>query len=276
MHRDRLCYNAILVNPMKRKAIALACLALAGLTWLALALPVFAQPPAQAVYGTPTAQPDGRIVYIVQAKDTCLGISLLMGIPLDQLRALNNLKGDCMIREGQELLLGKVAAETPTFTPGPSPTVTPILPSPTPFTGTGQVCIFLFNDINGNALREEGEVAIPDGAVSLTDRGGKYSKTLTTEAGESAVCLNDVPEGNYNISVAVPEGYNPTTVMNYALKLQAGDQSTLDFGAQLNSQALPLAPEEGGRSPILGIAGGLLLAAGVGLGLYVRVGKRPR
>ncbi len=254
----------------------IVCLALAGLVGLAITLPVFAQPPSQAVYGTPTAQPDGRILYKVKAGDTCLSISLVYGISLDQLRNLNNLKGDCVIREGQDLLLGRVAAETPTSTPGPAPTATPILPSPTPFNGTGQVCIFLFNDLNGNALREDGETAIPDGAVSLTDRTGKYSKTLTTEAGESAVCLKDVPEGEYNITVAIPEGYNPTTALNYALKLQAGDQSTLDFGAQQNSQAAPVSTEEGGRSPMLGIVGGLLLVGGVGLGAYVRFGKRLR
>jgi hypothetical protein len=245
-----------------------------GLIWLALALPAFAQPPAQAVYNTPTALPDGRILYKVKPGDTCMGISLLMGISMDQLRGMNNLKGDCAIREGQDLLLGRVAAETPTFTPGPSPTVTPILPTPTPFNGTGQVCIFLYNDINGNALREEGELAIPNGAISLTDRLGKYSETLTTEAGESAVCLKDVPEGEYNITVAIPEGYNPTTSLNYALKLQAGDQSTLDFGAQLNSESAPVSVEEGGRSPVLGIVGGLLLVGGVGLGIYTRIGKQ--
>lgn len=259
---------------MLRKLAPLTLLALAGLIWLAMALPAFAQPPAQAVYGTPTAQPDGRILYKVKANDTCLSISLLMGVSLDQLRGMNNLTGDCVIREGQDLLLGRVAAETATVTPGPSPTATALLPSPTPFKGSGQVCIFLFNDINGNALREEGELAIPDGAVNLTDRTGKFTKTLTTEAGESPVCLKDVPEGEYNITVAVPEGYNPTTSLNYALKLQAGDQSTLDFGAQQNSQAAPVSPEEGGRSPVLGIVGGLLLVGGVGLGVYTRVGKR--
>jgi len=40
--------------------------------------------------------------------------------------------------------------------------------------------------------------------------------------------------------VAVPEGYNPTTVMNYALTVNAGDQALLDFGAQVSAQAVPL------------------------------------
>jgi hypothetical protein len=130
--------------------------------------------------------------------------------------------------------------------------------------------VLLYHDINGDAMRQEEEPAIPDGAVSMSDRLGKVSLTLTTAAGTDSVCFKEVPEGEYNISVAVPEGYNPTTAMNYALTVKAGDQSTLDFGAQPNSASAPVTPADGGRSPLLGILGGLLLAGGLGLGLYVR------
>ncbi|MDD5369380.1 MAG: SdrD B-like domain-containing protein [Anaerolineaceae bacterium] len=256
---------------MTKKALPIVSLLLASVIWLAVAIPVFAQPGSQsAVINTPTPGTDGRILYKVQKKDTCLSISLLMGISLDKLRQLNNLKPECVIMEGQDLLLGKIDPNTATPTYGPSPTATPILPSATPFNGTAQVCVLLYHDINGDAMRQEEEPAIPDGAVSMTDRLGKVSLTLTTAAGSDSVCFKDVPEGEYNISVAVPQGYNPTTAMNYALTVKAGDQSTLDFGAQPNSQSVPVAPADGGRSPLLGILGGLLLLGGIGLGLYVR------
>jgi quercetin dioxygenase-like cupin family protein len=105
---------------------------------------------------------------------------------------------------------------------------------------------------------------------NITDRPGKFTRTLKTSAGTEPVCIDSVPEGDYNVSVAVPDGYNATTSMNYALNVTAGDSSTLDFGAQQNSQAAPVAPSEGGRSPMLGILGGLLLVCGVGLGVYMR------
>lgn len=256
---------------MIRKAMPILSLVLASVIWLAVALPVFAQPnPQGIVASSPTPGPDGRILYKVQDRDTCLSISLLMGISLDELRRLNNLNADCVIQVGQELLLGKVDMNTATPTFGPSPTNTPILPTPTPFSGTAQVCVMLYHDANGDAMRQEDEVGIPDGAVSLTDRTGKTSLTLKTASGSTPVCAQEVPEGEYNISVAIPEGYNPTTSMNYALTVKAGDISTVDFGAQPNSQSAPISPAEAGRSPILGILGGLLLVGGVGLGLYVR------
>ncbi len=243
-------------------------LALAGLM-LVLARPAAAHPLAQVVYQTPTAGPDGRILYIVKGGDTCLSISLLTGATLDQIRKLNNLKADCVIIPGQQLLIGLAGPAETSPTPGPSPTPTPLLPTPTAFNGTGEICVVLFNDANGDATRQDTEPILADGAISITDRSGKFSKTAQTAAGTDPVCFKDVPEGDYNISVAVPNGYNPTTVMNYALTVKAGDQAILDFGAQVSSKAPDLPPAEGGRSPILGILGALLLLLGIGLGIYV-------
>lgn len=223
----------------------------------------------QVLYQTPTAGPDGRIIYTVKAGDTCLRISLLTNVSLDQIRKLNNLNADCVVYPGMQLLIGLAGpAETPVVA-GPTSTPTSLLPTPTPFHGTGEICVVLFDDENGDATRQDSEAILPGGAISITDRAGKYSQTAKTVAGTNPVCFKDVPEGDYNISVAVPDGYNPTTVMNYALTVKAGDQAILDFGAQISSKAAPVPVAEGGQSPILGILGGVFLLAGVGLGLYV-------
>ena len=133
----------------------------------------------------------------------------------------------------------------------------------------------LFNDVNGNAVAEEGEAAISGGAIGITDRLGRVSLSgQSTASLEEPICFPELPEGDYNISVAVPEGYNPTTRMNYALALKAGNSSTLDFGAQLNSQALPTPVAEGGRSPLMGILGVAVVLAGLGLGIYARISSR--
>ena len=73
---------------------------------------------------TPTPDPDGNIFYIIKANDSCMSISLTMGIDLQTLRQLNNLDEECTLIAGTRLLLGRY--ETPTPTPGPSPTPTPI------------------------------------------------------------------------------------------------------------------------------------------------------
>jgi len=231
-----------------------------------------AAPLAQSPIFTPTPGPDGRIIYIVKANDTLLSISLTTGVPVDQLRALNNLTGDTII-VGQELLLGLAGPAEVTFTPGPSPTPTPILPTATPKPGSANLCVLLFNDRNGDSLRQEDEPAIPGGAISISNRSGSVSFTSKTESGLDPICFEEIPEGDFNVTVAIPEGYNPTTVSNFAVQLRAGDEVYLDFGAQPNSETLAEAPVESGgesRSPLLGILGIAIILAGLGLAIFAR------
>ena len=92
-------------------------LALCGLFGL-LAAPAAAAPQAQIYYSTPTPDVDGRIVYIVKPGETCLSISLLTGISLNDLRTLNNLNEDCLLRENQQLLLAVVTEVPPAAVAG--------------------------------------------------------------------------------------------------------------------------------------------------------------
>ncbi len=225
--------------------------------------------PPQVVYATPTPGADGRIIYVVKAADNCISISLLTGVQLDELRRLNNLDEACTLQQGQQLLIG-IADK-----PAQQATATPIgqVPTPTLPPGTGDICVYLFNDTNGNSIPDGDELTLAGGAISVTDRDGRVSLTGETNASE-AVCFEALIEGDYNISVAVPEGYNATTLLNYPLKLSGGDKSILDFGAQPGSQLIEPAPSEGGKSPLLGIFGVLLILGGAGLGFYVaRMGR---
>ncbi len=251
--------------------------ALAGLTIITLTVLIFsmigrvaAAPPMQLTpFPTPTPGPDGRILYVVQVGDTLLRISLISGVSLDELRGLNNLTGD-NIFEGQELLLGLGGPSQITPTPGPSPTPPETLPTASPEPGAGNLCILLFNDINGDSIRQEDEPTIPDGAISASNRIGTVSLTAVTIAGLDPHCFEEIPEGEYTITVAIPEGFNATTVTNYIVVLEAGDETYVDFGAQANSETLAEspAPAASGRSPLLGIIGGVILLAGLGLGLF--------
>ena len=234
---------------------------------------------AQAFYYTPTALPDGRIMYVVKSGDTCISIALMNGLDEGTLRTLNNLQGDdCLtIQAGQQLLLGTVDI-------GPTATVTPTPggPTPTPFSGYGSVCILLFNDINGDGFKDELESTIAEGAISVADRVGLVSLTGTSikeldEFGDwKSTCFEDIPEGEYNISVAIPEGYNPTTNMNYALTVSAGDTAYLDFGAQPGSGMNPDIPVTTTKSPLLLILGSIMVLGGVGMGAYFFLSKKRR
>jgi len=73
----------------------------------------------------------------------------------------------------------------------------------------------LFNDLNGDSLRQELEPAVEGGAVSVTETNGAYSATLDTvivsdPEAYQGICFTNVPEGNYNISMGIPSDYNPT------------------------------------------------------------------
>jgi len=106
---------------IRNASIILLALAMLAALGMSLRSTAQAAPPLQVPIYTPTPGPDGRIIYIVQANDTLLRISLISGVPVDQLRALNNLTGDT-IYEGQRLLLGLSGPAEVVVTPGPTST----------------------------------------------------------------------------------------------------------------------------------------------------------
>lgn len=242
-----------------------------------LAQPVAARPISQVVYATPTALPDGRVVYLVQEGDSCLRIQLLTGVTIEQLRELNRLDDACTLIPGNEILLA-VITPAPSPTPNPLITATPLLPTPTPFSGNGRLCVLLYNDVNGNGTRETTEVAIANGAVSISERRGQVSKTANTGGTLDPIC-EEVPEGDYQITMAIPSGYNATTDLDLIeVNLQPGDQAILEFGAQVSTiapvEVAAPTPQENAQDLLLAIAGGVLILLGIGLAIYIFVARR--
>src|SRR5512139_936988 len=128
--------------PLHTKKILLPVLLFISVafSWLAFSKPTRAAPLLQLTpFPTPTPGPDGRILYKVQPGDTLLRISLIAGVPLDELRGLNNLTGDNIVVVDERMLgVGGPSEVTPT--PGPSPTPTHVLPTPPPRPGCGMFC----------------------------------------------------------------------------------------------------------------------------------------
>jgi len=271
---------------MKVRFILFLVLIIVLLLFIGTALPASTASAAPHKQGfvTATPGPDGRILYIVLQGDSCLQVALLHGITLPQLRQLNTrLDENCTLIAGQQLVVGLAQPEAPTA--GPAPTLPPATVTSTPISGTTEVCVLLFDDMNGDALRQETEFGVDGGAVSLTNLNGSYSKTQNTSSASDPdtlepvrTCFGDVPQGDYNISVAVPDEYNPTMLLSYTLTVKAGDRASIDFGAQSKSVTVsePLEPQKGGRSSILGIFGFLLLLGGAGLGYYAYRSGQPK
>lgn len=274
----------IVMMTMKHKLIAFG-LGLVGL-WVLLA---GLNAPARAAslfqltaFPTPTADADGKIFYIVQEGDTLWRIAAITGVPVDQLRALNKLGLDTPIVPGQKLLIGLGGPSLATQQPGGSlPTETPPAATTTPPPGWGILCVLLYNDENGDAVRQVAEPAIPGGAVSISNASGSFSKTGETTSSVPGVCFQEVPEGDYTVSVALPDGYNPTTYTTRSVTVLPGDQRKMNFGAQPNqakAEAISVIPSPNAppskRSPILGILGGAILVIGLGLGVYTALLRR--
>jgi hypothetical protein len=74
--------------------------------------------------------------------------------------------------------------------------------------------------------------------------------------------------------MAIPSGYNATTLLTQALSVEAGETAILEFGAQVstrvdseNGQNVP-APSTPSNLP-LALMGGIFVLLGIGLGVYI-------
>ena len=250
-----------------------------------------AAPLAQlTVFPTPTPGPDGKIIYVVQPSDTLWRISAITGVKIDTIRELNNLGINDTIMPGDRLLIGYAGPSGPTAVVGTVPPQAILTPSPSPSPGWGILCVLLYNDLNGDLMRQEDEPSIPGGEISVSNRLGSVSLTAETPSGGVATafqnptpkergytCFDQLLQGEYLISVAAPEGYNRTTELNQTLRLEAGQTTEIAFGAQANSELeaqTAIIPESPRKSPMIGILGGLLLVAGIGLGIYATLLRR--
>ena len=257
---------------------------------MGLQTPSQAAPLAQlTVFPTPTPGADGRIIYIVQPGDTLWRISAITGVPIDTIRDLNGLGADDTIAPGDNLLLGYAGPASVTPTPGPSPTVGAQLPTPTSSPGWGILCILLYEDQNGDSIRQEEEPSLAGGAVNVGNRLGTVSLSAETPSGGFSdeleptpeelgyTCFEELPEGQFTANAAVPENYNATTILNRLVALDAGQTTLVAFGAQPNAIAeaeTAIIPETPGRSPMLGILGLFFLLGGIGLGVYATLLRR--
>jgi LysM domain len=276
---------------MNRRILLGACLILLMLFFSTQSYYPLAAPQAQwTVFPTPTPGADGRIIYIVQKDETLWRISAITGIPIETIRELNHMGPEELPREGQSLLLGFAGPAPGVPTTGPLPTQAAVTPSPTALPGWGILCVLLYNDLNGDSMRQETEPSIPNGEISVSNRLGSVSLTAQTPSGGIGstsleptpqelgyTCFDQLAQGRYLVSVAAPEGYNRTTLLNQELQLEAGQTTMLAFGAQANSEmevVTALIPESPRKSPLMGIIGGLLLLAGIGLGVYASLLRR--
>jgi hypothetical protein len=229
---------------------------------------------APTMYLTPTPLADGSIYYIVQEGDTLYTISARTGVSIDTLERLNNIRRTDILPVGKKLLLGQGKPSTAEPTLAFQATETP---TPLPVSGTGALCVQVFNDQNGNATRQTDEVLVGGSTISVALQDGTQVGSYTTDGVNEPYCFNNIPSGEYNVSAAAPSGFNPTSDTTLLLKLQPGDKAFVSFGVQghVVPTAAPSGGSGGGASPLIGVAG-LALLVSAGLMLFAVLRPRPK
>jgi LysM repeat protein len=235
-------------------------------------------------FPTPTPGPDGRIIYIVQQGDSLWRIAAVAGISVQELAVLNDIDTDTVLSPGSRLVLG--VAGPPQATQATldveEPTLEGTQATATPISGTGEICVLLFEDINGNGRLDDGEAPIEGGQISVSSLSGTVVGEHTTEIDPDdedlvGYCFPDIENGEYNVSAALPEDYNATTVRSLPVRLSPGEIAYLQFGAQSSTALIRLSEGTGG-STILGALGVvfLLLAGVLGYFAYRSSRRKPR
>jgi hypothetical protein len=253
-------------------------------------------PPQLPSFVMPTAGPDGNVVYIVQSGDSLYRIYANTNIPVDQIKAMNGLTSD-ILSVGQRLILVQgataVPAATTAATTAPTagaagePTAASATEATTEVANTttavGVVCVMVYEDANGNTLREEAtEGLLAGGNITLVDTAtGAPVQVYTTVGVDEPHCFENLPVGSYTVSFAPPAGYNASGNSAPSLTLADGDLLNFEFGAQPSGSGSNTTGGGGGlsntrlRTALFAAAGiiFLLLAAGVA-GLLIL--RRPR
>lgn len=279
------------------------------------AAPVVNQPPATAAPPQPvsTAIPvtrgDGSIVHTIVAGDTLFGLSLQYNVALDDILAYNGLTKESILSIGQEIIIKPatgaqppaqpqattapaqptVAASNPvTDTTLPAPTATPAAVAEQPQVSAARLCVFAFDDVDGDGLRSPTEGPVANVQFAIANAQGVQAASYTTDGNVEAHCFTDLPPGSYTVAVQPAPNTVPTSDRRWGVALtNGGAPVNINFGSRSESAASANSPESGGAAPtqpagsgsnitgLLGAAIGLvlLLVAGV-LGAFVIARRR--
>ncbi|MFH1084336.1 MAG: DNRLRE domain-containing protein, partial [Chloroflexota bacterium] len=111
-------------------------------------------------------------------------------------------------------------------------------PTPTPTPPAGAVQGTVYNDRNGNGVREAGELGVAGATVELWS--GATRVRFVATAGSGAYLFDSVAAGSYSLQVVPPTGYRATTQSPKPVTISAGATLTEDMGIRSSQSFLPL------------------------------------
>jgi hypothetical protein len=125
--------------------------------------------------------------------------------------------------------------------------------------GFGMICVTIYEDANGNGLRDADEILVADTSVGLDGVPGNNNPH----------CFEGVASGQHTLTAKLPSGYFSTTGDQQLVNLQGGRTDVM-LGAQSNRIAAPPAtPTPQPETPpsivpaVLGVGTVLVLVIGV-------------
>jgi uncharacterized surface anchored protein len=118
----------------------------------------------------------------------------------------------------------------------------------------------VFNDTNGNGLKDAGESGISGVLITLSN-----GATVTSSA-DGSYTFSNLQPGNYTVTETDPSGYSSTTANTVAVTVIQGGTATANFGDQ-SSMIVPYS------IPTMSEWGMILLFAALALLSALRIRK---
>ena len=123
-----------------------------------------------------------------------------------------------------------VDTPTPTDTPTPEPSPTPTC-TPTPL--AGEICVSVYEDLNGDGKRSEEEGLVAGAVVSLLDDQRQEVAEYTTDGLNEPFCFEGLGAGTYYLGRRNPPGYGSAVSDDWAVVVAPGGTTDVKLGAQL-------------------------------------------
>ena len=196
--------------------------------------------PAPTAVPTPTRSGHEQ-VYTVQPGDTLYAIATRHGLSAAELAQANGMGMGDILHVGRELIIPGTTAPTraPT-TSAPQPTTPAAGGTPdggAPAEGQGQIRVSVFDDINGNGLRDAGEPLLAGARIVLLSAEGSQIGEIITDGVTDPHTFQGLAPGAYTIREEDPSGYASTSANQWTVPLDAAGEVEVFFGNRVAQPA---------------------------------------
>jgi len=98
---------------------------------------------------------------------------------------------------------------------------------------TGNICILVYNDVNGSTVRDPGEPMLGGAVITITNSSGIVVAMYTTNGVHEPYCFANLVPDTYRVEEQNPAGYPVSTTPDvWVVPLSAGGTVTIAFGDQ--------------------------------------------